>query len=253
MGATGFASLDFIVLAVTAFLVGMRRGGVNGAAVLAVILLASHFPGASAVGMGVLIFLYADFQATVLLFRDVDWKVLWKLLGPTIVGLAIGALVGNRLPVKVFEWILFTVILIAYGGMVVQRARRFRDARRTPPKWVTPLAGFLSGFTSMIGNLASVFVTVYFAAMGTMKAQFIATSVWFFFVMNLTKLPIHIWWWRTLTAEMLLRTLVLVPVVTLGIWTGRVIVRRMSEESYWRFVIVVAGSAVLRYLYVLLQ
>jgi uncharacterized protein len=251
MGATGFATTDMAVLAVTAFLVGMRRGGVNGAAVLAVIILASHFPGTSAVGIGVLIFLYADVQATVLLFRNVDWKVLWKLLGPTVVGLGVAALIGNRLPSVVFEWVLFGIILCAYVGMVLQRARRYRDAGRRLPGWVTPLAGFLSGFTSMIGNLASVFVAVYFAATGTLKAQFIATSVWFFFAMNLIKLPVHIWGWKTLTAEMLPGTLVLIPVVTLGIWSGRIIVRRMSETTYWQFVIVVAGAAVLRYLFVL--
>lgn len=251
MGATGFASVDMVVLAVAAFLVGMRRGGVNGAAVLAVILLASHFPGASAVGVGVLIFLYADVQATVLVFREVDWKVLRKLLGPTVVGLGVAALVGNRLPADVFEWVLFGIILTAYTGMVIQRARRFRDAGRPLPRWVTPLAGFLSGFTSMIGNLASVFVAVYFAATGALKAQFIATSVWFFFIMNLIKLPIHIWGWRTLKLESLLGTLVLIPVVSLGIWGGRIIVRNMSETTYWRFVIVAAGAAVVRYLYVI--
>lgn len=251
MGAIGFAPLDMVVLGTTAFLVGMRRGGVNGAAVLGVIILASHFSAASSVGIGVLIFLYADIQATVLLFRDVDCNVLGKLLVPTIVGLGIAALVGQRLPAGVFEWVLFGIILIAYVGMIVQRANRGGNENRHLPRYVTPVAGFLSGFTSMIGNLASVFVAIYFAATGAMKAQFIATSVWFFFALNLIKLPIHIWGWKTITAEMLPKTLVLIPVVTFGIWLGRVIVRRMSEETYWRFVIVVAGAAVLRYLYVL--
>jgi uncharacterized membrane protein YfcA len=140
---------------------------------------------------------------------------------------------------------------LAYLGMIVQRANRSRDTNRSLPWYVTPVAGFLSGFTSMIGNLASVFVAIYFAATGAMKAQFIATSVWFFFVLNLIKLPIHIWGWKTLTAEMLPKTLILIPLVTLGIWLGRVIVKRMSEKTYWRFVIVVTGAAVLRYLYVL--
>lgn len=251
MGAIGFAPLDMVFLGTAAFLVGMRRGGVNGAAVLGVILLASHFTAAASVGIGVLIFLYADIQATVLLFRDVDWRVLGKLLGPTIGGLAVAALVGQQIPPGAFEWVLFGIILFAYTGMVVQRANRRRNADRHLPGYVTLLAGFLSGFTSMIGNLASVFVAIYFAATGALKAQFIATSVWFFFALNLIKLPIHIWGWKTLTAEMLPKTLILIPVVSLGIWIGRVIVRRMSEETYWRFVIVVAGAAVLRYLYVL--
>lgn len=253
MGAIGFAAVDMAYLGTAAFLVGMRRGGVNGAAVLGVILLASHFTAAASVGIGVLIFLYADIQATVLLYRDVDWKVLGKLLGPTVVGLAIAALIGRRLPTGVFEWVLFSIIVVAYVGMVAQRTNRKQNHDRNVPGYVTLIAGFLSGFTSMIGNLASVFVAIYFAATGALKAQFIATSVWFFFALNLIKLPIHIWGWKTLTAEMLPKTLILIPVVSLGIWVGRVVVRRMSEKTYWRFVIVVAGMAVLRYLYVLVM
>ncbi|MFP4153260.1 MAG: sulfite exporter TauE/SafE family protein [Alkalispirochaeta sp.] len=255
MSAIGFAPLDMAVLGIAAFLVGLRRGGVNGAAVLAVIILSSHFTAAASVGIGVLIFLYADVQATVLLVRDVDWPTLGRLLVPTVIGIAVAALIGQRLPTAVFEWVLFGIILLAYLGMILQRAGRTRAGeravRRALPWYVTPVAGFLSGFTSMIGNLAGVFVAIYFAATGAMKAQFIATSVWFFFALNLIKLPIHIWGWKTLTAEMFPGTLVLVPLVTLGIWLGRVIVRRMSEETYRRFVIVVAGAAVLRYLYVL--
>lgn len=251
MSAIGFAPLDMVVLGATAFLVGMRRGGVNGAAVLGVIILAGHFTAAASVGIGVLIFLYADVQATVLLVRDVDWRTLGRLLVPTVIGLAVAALIGQRLPTGIFEWVLFAIILMAYIGMIVQRAHRTRNTNRRLPWYVTPVAGFLSGFTSMIGNLASVFVAIYFAATGAMKAQFIATSVWFFFALNLIKLPIHIWGWKTLTPEMLPKTLILIPLVTLGIWLGRIIVKRMSEETYWRFVIVVAGAAVLRYLYVL--
>jgi uncharacterized membrane protein YfcA len=251
MSAIGFAPVDMAYLGAAAFLVGMRRGGVNGAAVLGVILLASHFTAAASVGIGVLIFLYADIQATVLLVKDVDWKVLGRLLIPTIVGLAVAALVGRRLPAEIFEWVLFGIIVVAYVGMILQRANHNKETDQRVPGYITLIAGFLSGFTSMIGNLASVFVAIYFAATGALKAQFIATSVWFFFALNLIKLPIHIWGWKTLTAEMLPKTLILIPLVSLGIWIGRLVVRRMSEQTYWRFVIVVAGAAVLRYLYVL--
>lgn len=102
MGATGFAPIDIVVLTAAAFLVGMRRAGVQGPAVLAVALMASHFTAAASVGISVVIFLYADIQATAMLFRDVDWRLLGRLLVPTLAGIAVAALVGRSLPPVAF-------------------------------------------------------------------------------------------------------------------------------------------------------
>lgn len=246
MSAIGFAPVDMVFLGLTAFLVGMRRGGIQGAAVIGVTLLASHFSAAASVGITVVIFLYADIQATVILFREVDWRFLGRLLIPTLIGITVGAIIGRSLPTQVFGWVLFVLIFIAYGSMILQRRASVGRVAQGHPV-ITLLSGFLSGFTTMVGNLASIFVAVYFAAVGAKKEQFIATSVWFFFIVNLIKLPIHIWIWRTLTVEMVVRTLVLIPVVTAGIFLGRVLARRLSEDSYWNFVIVMAGVGVARY------
>ena len=252
MGATGFAPTDLIVLAVAAFLVGMRRAGVQGPAVLAVVLMASHFTAAASIGVAVVIFLYADIQATILLFGDVDWGLLVRLLIPTVVGIVVAALVGRSLPGEAFEWILFTLVLLAYGSLLYQHVRHGGVVQpEYVPSFVTPLAGFLSGFTTMIGNLASVFVLIYFATIGAKKDTFIATSVLFFFAVNLIKLPIHIWVWKTISGPAAARTLFLIPVVTIGFLTGRLIVRRLSEQVYWRFVTVIAGLALIRYFLVI--
>lgn len=145
------------------------------------------------------------------------------------------------------------LILLAYGSLLFQHARRGGVvAPERVPVYVTPLAGFLSGFTTMIGNLASVFVLVYFATIGTRKDTFSATSVVFFFSVNLIKLPIHIWMWRTISGPAVVRTLFLIPVVTIGFFVGRLIVASLSEAVYWRFVIAGAGLALLRYFLVLL-
>lgn len=213
MGTTGFAAIDMVVLAVAAFLVGMRRGGVPGPAMPAVSLMAAHFTAVASVG----------------------------------------AAVGRSLSGEAFGWFLFALIVISYGGLFYQYIRHGSVlSRDNVPVFVTPLAGFLSGFTTMIGNLASVFVLVYFAMIGARKNTFIATSVWFFFVINLVKLPIHLWYRRTLTGPMVVQTLFAIPIVTFGIAAGRLIVNRMAYQLYWRIVIVVAGLALPRYLAVLL-
>lgn len=240
-----------LVLGTSAFLVGMRRGGVQGPEVAGVIVLVERFSAAASVGIAVLIFLYADVQATVLLFRKVDWRVLRRLLLPTVAGIGLGAFVGRFLPMRIFEWTFFAILLTAYATLVVQHFRPLQEKPPPLPRLMTPLAGLLSGITSMIGNMASLFVALYFTAIRAEKEQFIATSAWFFFTLNIVKLPIHIWGWRTLTGVMLARTLILFPVVTLGIWLGRIIVHRLNEAAYWRFVVVMVGLALVRLLLVM--
>lgn len=253
MDVIGFAPLDMLALGTAAFLVGIRRGGVQGPEVLAVIVLAARFTAVSSVGIAVLIFLYADIQATVLLFPRVDWRTLRRLLAPTILGIAIGAVIGRLLPTRVFEWVFFLIILSAYGTFVLHHFSKNRLEYRQPARFITPVAGFLSGLTSMIGNMASLFVALYFAAINAKKEQFIATSAWFFFILNVVKLPVHILVWQTLTVEMLVRTLILVPIVTAGIWLGRVIVGRLAEALYWRVVVITVGLALVRFFLVLVN
>ena len=106
-------------------------------------------------------------------------------------------------------------------------------------------------YNSIIGNMTSLFVALYCAAIRAPKESVIATSLWLFFTMNAVKLPIHIWKWRTLTWEMLLKTLILIPLVSAGIPLGRVIVRRTPEPVYRRFAVVMVGPTLVRYLSVL--
>ena len=253
MGAIAFASWDMVILGAAGFFVGMRRGGVQGGAVLAVVLLASHFSPAASVGITVVVFLLADVQVTALLFPGVDWRLLRQLLGPTVVGLAVGVLFGRFISGRIFEWVLFAIIMSAYGGLLYQRAGSISEVERNAHPVFTLVAGFLSGFTSMVGNLASLFVAVYFASIGSRKEKFIATSAWFFFTINLIKLPIHIWVWNTLRWDVVLMTLIVIPLVSLGIWLGRHIVTRLEERGYWRFVVVVVGLGILHYFYQLIS
>ena len=63
--------------------------------------------------------------------------------------------------------------------------------------------GLLSGFTSMIGNLAGSFADIYFLAMRLPKNEFIGTAAWLFFIINVFKLPFHIFIWKIVTFETL--------------------------------------------------
>lgn len=246
---SGFTPVDIAVLAFSGFLVGLRRGGIQGPEILGVALMAAHLGASASVGIAVVIFLLADIPAVIMLFRDVDWRMLVRLLIPTVTGITVAAVVGRSIPEDAFEWILFSLILASFLTLLWQRTRHGMEVvEYTGSKVISLTAGFLAGFATMMGNMASVFLIIYFASVGARKEKFIATSACFFLFVNLMKLPVHIWIWKTLERWMLPPTLILIPVITLGVYLGRVIVRKLPEVVYWRFVFVVVAIVLLRYL-----
>ena len=67
----------------------------------------------------------------------------------------------------------------------------------------------------MIGNLAGSFADIYFLAMRLPKNGFIGTAAWLFLIINVFKLPFHIFS-GNVSERSLCLNLILVPVIGLG-------------------------------------
>jgi hypothetical protein len=102
-------------------------------------------------------------------------------------------------------------------------------------------AGFLAGFSTMIGNLAGPISNIYFLAMRLPKNEFIGTAAWLFFIINVFKLPFHFFVWKTVTKESLALNLILVPAVVIGFFLGARLVKLISNVNYRRFIIIVTA------------
>lgn len=98
-------------------------------------------------------------------------------------------------------------------------------------------AGFLGGFTSMIGNLAGTVMAVYFLSMRLPKNNFIGTAAWYFLVMNWFKVPFHVWVWHTINLNSWIMALTLLPVIVVGAFLGIWFVKKMSDQTYRWFII----------------
>ena len=97
--------------------------------------------------------------------------------------------------------------------------------------------GLLGGFSSMVGNAAGPIFAVYLLAMRLPKNSYIGTGAWFYMIINLFKLPFHIWIWKTITPVSLTLDLAALPVIVIGAWAGIRLTRMFSEENYRVFVI----------------
>lgn len=247
-----FSIVQLVSLGLGALLTGVRRGGIPGASILTVAIIGSTFSPELGLGLTLIIFLFADVQVAFIFFKMVNWRQLVTFLTPTGAGIAVAAVLGSYLSSQIFEWVIFSILALSFAGMLYQKycGVVIQQSRFTIP--LTLVLGFLAGFTTMIGNLSAIFVIIYFVMLRASKMEFVATSAWFFFIVNLIKLPVHLFLWHSIDREGLLATLIFCPLITLGIVLGRGITKKLSEERYWNFVVLIVAVGLLRYLIELL-
>lgn len=221
------------------FLLGMGKSGLKGLGAVIVTLMAIVFGGKASTGVLIPMMITADIFAVLYYHRHTQWHFLKKLLPMMIVGVLIGVWLGNSISELLFKRVMAVFILISVLAMFwMDRTKTFN----IPRHWsFSSSMGLLSGVTSMIGNLAGAFTSIYLLAIRLPKNEFIGTAAWLFFIINVFKLPFHIFSWETVTAETLRINLWLSPAIALGFISGVRIVRYINNDLYRKFILVVTG------------
>jgi len=128
--------------------------------------------------------------------------------------------------------------------MLWQEFRKKHDKPTTVhSKSVAAFFGITGGFSTMIGNAAGPVMSVYLLSRQLPKTVYIGTTAWFFFIINITKLPLQIWVWHNITIQTLLFNLALLPAIALGAYAGIKITAIIPENTYRWFVIVITVIA----------
>ncbi|HUH48054.1 MAG TPA: TSUP family transporter, partial [Arenibacter sp.] len=96
---------------------------------------------------------------------------------------------------------------------------------------------------------AGDFSNIYFLAMRLPKNEFIGTAAWLFFIVNLIKLPFHIFVWKTIGLETLLIDLKLVPTIFLGLFVGVQLVKTIKDQFYRKMILVLTAAGALLILF----
>jgi len=108
--------------------------------------------------------------------------------------------------------------------------------------------GVTAGFATTVANAAGPVMNLYLLSKRLPKEQFIATGAWFFFVINLCKLPIYASH-HLIGTRSLLFDAILVPIVLAGAVAGRWLVDRISPGLFELLVgVLTAASTLLLFL-----
>ncbi len=232
---TAFPLSSWLVLGLSAFVLGLAKAGLKGIDVLNVTLMAIVLGSKASTGVVLPLLCIGDMMAVWYYNRHVQWKH-FRLLAPWIVvGILVGLWLGRDMNEEVFKKLMGILIITVVLLMLYMEVKKF--IRVPKSRFFVAAMGSVSGVATMIGNLAGPFANIYFLAMRLPKNEFIGTAAWLFLIINLFKLPLQVWGWNNITAFTLRTDLILLPFLAAGFWLGIKIVGYIKDDSYRKVVI----------------
>ena len=218
---------------------GIAKSGIKGLAVLIVTGLALVYGAKESTGILMPLLICGDILAVIYYKRHVKWVYLIKLLPWMVAGVLVGVVLGKDLQEDLFKSCMAVIILISVAMMYYWERKK---DRKVPTHWsFAALMGMMAGFTTMVGNLAGAFSNIYFLAIKLPKNEFIGTAAWLFFIINLFKVPFHIWSWGTISLASFQISLSLIPAVILGFMFGVSIVKKIKNDRYRQLILLLTG------------
>jgi uncharacterized membrane protein YfcA len=234
-----YLSLAFTIALGAALLLGIAKSGIKGLAVLIVTGLALVYGAKESTGILMPLLICGDILAVIYYKRHVKWIYLIKLLPWMVLGVLVGVVLGKDLPEDLFKSGMAVIILISV--VIMYYWERKKD-RKVPTHWsFAALMGMMGGFTTMVGNLAGAFSNIYFLAIKLPKNEFIGTAAWLFFIINLFKVPFHIWSWGTINRASFQISLSLIPAVIAGFCLGIFLVKKINNDKYRQLILLLTG------------
>ncbi len=214
----------------------MSKTGLAGAGMLVVPIMAGVFGAKESTGIVLPMLIMADVFGVTYYNRHAEIGYLVKLAPSTILGVITGIWVGDIIDGEQFTVLLAIVILFGVAITIWQELTRSKIIVHN--LLIASIAGFLGGFTTMIGNAAGPVMSIYFLSMGLPKNNFIGTSAWFFFLVNVFKVPFHVTIWHTITWETFKLNLFMLPLIMAGAFVGIRVVKLIPEKPYRVFILV---------------
>jgi uncharacterized membrane protein YfcA len=225
------SSFQWLLVGLCGMMIGLAKTGVFGTQLLIVPIMAGIFGGKPSAGLVLPMLITADIFAVTYYKRYAEWKYILKLLPWTFAGVLVGALFGNAISDVQFQRTIGLMVIIFISMMIWQDIRK-KDVAVPDYWWFSALMGSAGGFSSMVGNAAGPVMSMYFLSMRLPKNNYIGTWAWFFFLMNLIKVPFHIVLWKTIHLQSLSFDLLMIPPIILGALLGIRIVKFIPEKGY---------------------
>ena len=247
---------QWLVGSCAALLVGITKTGLPGIGILVIPLMAAVFGGRLSVGATLPLLIFGDIFAVLWYHQHARWDNLRNLVPWLVIGIAVGTGVlwytgtqGSRV-----DWLNVIIGILVLCMLAVSLARRHWGDRLVPASGFGLAAtGILAGFATMVSNAAGPIMSIYMTgALRLSKNEFMGTSAWYFFIFNLSKVPLYIFLNLVLPASPMVNAttlsfdLMMLPLILIGAFAGKWLLPRLSESLFDGAVLILAGAAALK-------
>lgn len=176
--------------------IGLGKGGLPGVGNLAIPLYAMAFGAKASVGLLLPVLVGADIVAVGVYRRHAQWAHIRRLLPLTCAGVLLGYWLFERIPAESFSrWMGGILLVMTALHFLRKYAMRQAEAGHDPVPhswWFISATGLSGGLATMIANAAGPIAAFYLMAVRLPKFAFVGTAAWFFFIINLFKMPLQL-------------------------------------------------------------
>ena len=172
-----------------------------------------------------------DICAVIVLHQHVRWDYVRRMVPPAFTGVVFAALAMRGISDTMFRPVIGWIVLT----LAVMQAIRLRW-----PDWLGGVPhtrtavwtiGLFAGAATMLANAAGPIIALYCVAVGLPKFEVVGTLAWFFFIVNVFKLPFSAGL-GLIRLDTLQLNAVLFPAVVVGVFSGRWIVHRLPQRTF---------------------
>jgi uncharacterized membrane protein YfcA len=244
--------------ALAASIIGFSKTGVPGTGILMVPIMAAVFGGRLSVGATIPMLVFADCMAVSFYRAHARWDHLKTLAPWVIAGLFAGTALldyfgAHHARYDYLSPVIGTMVLAMLALSLLRG--RLGDKMVPTSNEGRALTGLVAGFSTMVSNAAGPVMAIYLTAANLAKNQFMGTTAWYFFIFNLSKVPLLFWLnWRhpnapIITMQTFIFDLQMFPVIVAAAFSGRWLLPRIPQKPFNDTVLVLAAAAAL-YLFV---
>lgn len=211
---------------------GFSKLGIPSALVFSP-LLASLYGGKTSAGIIIIPVIASDLTMLYLYGKNLDLKILKKILPMTILGIIVAVVFGNSISDDFFKKSM-GIIILTIGILTLLKSLNINFSK------LSYIFGFLGGFSSFIGNVSGPLMSIYLLNIDLDKEKFYGTRTWFYFIVNGSKFVLYFFFLRNVNFFTLVRGASAIPTVFIGIFLGRFIVGKMNQNVFEKFIVIVS-------------
>jgi uncharacterized membrane protein YfcA len=218
-----------------AFMIGAGKTGAPGVGTFVVPLMVMAVGDARyAAAWTVPILTTGDVFAAIYWRRHADAGKLFSLIPWVAVGM-----LGGAAALAFSEETLRRMIGVIILSMLILHIRqRRRVGEQTAGR--ASFYGIAAGFATTVANAAGPVMNIYLLTRQLPKERFVATGAWFFFVVNLAKVPIYAGY-GLFSAESLMFDALMIPAVVCGALLGLWLIRAIPQRIFDVMIIFLSG------------